>query len=80
MGSLKFHKINSKLAICIDKRSGRFGWFEAPKQHVNSILAIRVQVSLVPRPHPVFHCCTLKNGRAWYLNNRNSQGHIKISS
>ena len=24
--------------------------------------------SLVPRPHPVFQCCMVKNGRAWYLN------------
>ena len=24
-----------------------------------------VLLSLVPRPYPVFQCCTLKNGRAW---------------
>ena len=28
----------------------------------------RFRHSLVPRPHPVFQCCTLKNGRTWYLN------------
>ena len=28
--------------------------------------------SLVPRPDPVFQCCTLKNGRAWYAKSRDN--------
>ena len=30
----------------------------------------RAKDSLVPRPYPAFQCCTLKNGRAWYLKSR----------
>ena len=30
----------------------------------------RTWTSLVPRPYPAFQCCTLKNGRAWYLKSR----------
>ena len=26
--------------------------------------------SLVPRPFPAFQCCTLTNGKAWYLKSR----------
>ena len=32
--------------------------------------------SLVPRPRPVFQCCTLKNRRAWYLNDIIDNGHF----
>ena len=26
--------------------------------------------SLVPRLHPIFQCCTLKNGKAWFAKSR----------
>ena len=31
------------------------------------LTAKHVHTSLVPRPLPVFQCCMLKNGRAWYM-------------
>ena len=31
---------------------------------------VLTESSLVPRPYPVFQCCTLKNGRAWYAKSR----------
>ena len=38
-------------------------------------LGMVLEGSLVPRPNPVFQCCTLKNGRAWYAKSRDNLCH-----
>ena len=47
--------MNIRYAVC--PNHFRYERMHCSKTHSNS--------SLVPRPLPVFQCCTLKNGRAW---------------
>ena len=37
-------------------------------------------ISLIARPNPVFQCCTLKNGRAWYAKSRDNLYHAPRGS
>ena len=41
--------------------------------YVVTLKSSSVPTSLVLRPIPVFQCCTLKNGRAWYAKSRVSR-------
>ena len=37
-----------------------------------------MKLSLVPRPIPVFQCCTLKNGMVWYATSRERVLHHRV--